>query len=93
MEYEPTLVLQNALADLLEQMGRWSDDDRLRSDMVHEAAPFDGARVQTFTEAGTLTRDKGLILRLKDGSEFQVTIVQSKCQQERDEAEAAGEEE
>jgi hypothetical protein len=37
-----------------------------------------GARIQTREEAGMLTRDRGMVLRLADGSEFQIIIVQSK---------------
>lgn len=36
------------------------------------------ARVSTFHDAGILTRDRGLVLELKDGTEFQITIVKSK---------------
>jgi len=32
----------------------------------------------TFEESGVLTRDDGLVLRLADGSEFQLTVVQSR---------------
>lgn len=31
----------------------------------------------TFSERGILTHNKGIVLKLKDGSEFQITIVQS----------------
>lgn len=34
--------------------------------------------VSTFDEAGVLTRNKGLVVRMGDGSEFQITIVQSR---------------
>jgi hypothetical protein len=34
--------------------------------------------VATFEQAGVLTRNKGLVVRMNDGSEFQITIVQSK---------------
>ena len=34
--------------------------------------------VQTFEEAGVLTNNKGLVIRMKDHREFQVTIVQSR---------------
>ena len=34
--------------------------------------------IQTFDEAGVLTMNKGLVLRMKDRREFQVTIVQSR---------------
>ena len=36
------------------------------------------SRVQTFQEAGLLTRDEGLVVRLPDGNEFQITVIQSK---------------
>ena len=34
--------------------------------------------VRTFENAGLLTRDKGVVVSLKDGSEFQITIVKSR---------------
>lgn len=34
--------------------------------------------VQSFEEAGVLTSDAGFVVRLKDGSEFQVTVVKSR---------------
>lgn len=36
------------------------------------------ANVGTFEERGILTRDHGVVLTLSDGSEFQLTIVQSR---------------
>jgi len=38
----------------------------------------DVARVDTFEDAGVLTRNVGLVLRLEDGSEFQITVVRSR---------------
>ncbi len=35
-------------------------------------------RVVTFADAGVLTDNRGLVLRLSDGSEFQLTIVRSR---------------
>ena len=35
-------------------------------------------QVQTFDNAGIMTYNKGLVITLPDGSEFQVTIVQSR---------------
>jgi alpha-D-ribose 1-methylphosphonate 5-triphosphate diphosphatase PhnM len=35
-------------------------------------------RVETFEENGVLAMNKGLVVRMEDGSEFQVTVVQSK---------------
>jgi len=36
------------------------------------------ARVETYREVGMLTRDVGLVVTMKDGAEFQITIVQSR---------------
>jgi hypothetical protein len=38
----------------------------------------DTNRVSTYEQAGMLTSNKGLVLLLNDGSEFQLTVVQSK---------------
>lgn len=35
-------------------------------------------RICTFKEAGLMTNNKGLVIRYDDGTEFQVTVVQSK---------------
>ncbi|MCD7811235.1 MAG: hypothetical protein LUG91_05210 [Ruminococcus sp.] len=36
------------------------------------------AEVETFEEAGVLTSNRGLVLKLDDGSEYQLTIVKSR---------------
>jgi hypothetical protein len=44
-----------------------------------EAGPGDPIRgVETNHEAGVLTRDRGLVIRFNDGSEIQLTLVQSR---------------
>lgn len=43
-------------------------------------------RVSTFREHGLLTSDDGLVVRLADGSEFQVTVVRSAGPDEDDES-------
>ncbi|MBI5725043.1 MAG: hypothetical protein HZA50_13865 [Planctomycetes bacterium] len=35
-------------------------------------------RISTFEEVGMLTTNKGLVLTMDDGTEFQITIVKSK---------------
>ncbi|MHB1041300.1 MAG: hypothetical protein ACYC0Q_00450 [Eubacteriales bacterium] len=40
------------------------------------------ARLLTFGEAGVLTTNEGLVVRLADGKEFQITIVQSRIGKE-----------
>lgn len=39
---------------------------------------WENLRVQTFDNAGIMTYNKGLVITLPDGTEFQVTIVQSR---------------
>ena len=48
-------------------------------DEIEPPEELDGVdSIQTFEEAGVLTMNKGLVLRMKDRREFQVTIVQSR---------------
>jgi hypothetical protein len=56
--------------ELLETMLRHADWDE-----YPEAK--DIASIRTFEEGGLLTMDKGLLLDMEDGSQFQITIVQS----------------
>ena len=39
---------------------------------------WENLRVETFANAGVMTCNKGLVLTLPDGSEYQLTIVQSR---------------
>jgi hypothetical protein len=39
---------------------------------------LDGANVGTFADAGVITNNDGVVVTLADGSEFHVTVVQSK---------------
>ena len=36
------------------------------------------SRIASFSEAGLLTNDDGLVLYLNDGSEFQITVLRRK---------------
>ena len=46
---------------------------------VNESFDPDAIRsVESFGEAGVLTRDAGLVVRMADGVEFQITIVRSR---------------
>jgi hypothetical protein len=48
-------------------------------DMIEEAdhEPFRGSEVHTFREARIMTTNHGLVVKLADGSEFQITVVAS----------------
>ena len=53
-------------------------------ELISEAADdsfgigWEATRVRTFEDAGVMTYNKGLVISLPDGSEFQLTIVQSR---------------
>ena len=65
--------LQDALASSLGSFEFSAELDRV-------GAPDDVAveSATTFEEAGVLTTNKGLVLRMEDGSEYQLTIVRSR---------------
>ncbi len=50
--------------------------DNLDSDL--DLLALELKRTRSFDAAGLLTRDEGLIVTMKDGSEFQVTVLQSR---------------
>ena len=67
--------LQDALHELLNAASGADPEDRT----IDVPDGLSGlGRIRTYEEAGVLTRDAGLIIRMQDGSEFQITIVQSR---------------
>ena len=66
------------LIDAIEEHGDHRDDERHRV-----------ADVENFVQAGVLTMNRGLVVRFVDGSELQLTIVQSRLG--RDDAEEGDE--
>ena len=49
------------------------------ADVSGPEAPGGGVRnTEQFCHSGLLTRDTGLVVKLRDGSEYQVTVVQSR---------------
>lgn len=72
---------------LLDYLGEDPEKDVTPQDIENALAPIlecgdiEGVEisgVETFQEAGVLTQANGLVLRLADGSEFQLTIVKSR---------------
>jgi hypothetical protein len=59
---------EDALRDVIEE--RFYEDDDA------QGAQRFRAFVTTFEEAGVLTRNRGLVVTLADGSSFQLTIVE-----------------
>ncbi len=67
--------LERALYDLLAAVTMADFDDEPEITVPDELADLD--IISTFEEAGLLTMNKGLVLRMKDRSEWQITIVRS----------------
>ena len=67
--------METALNDLFAELILEADCQEYPEDLPEELAGVE--MVRTFEEAGILTDDKGLVLRMKDGSEFQITVVRS----------------
>jgi hypothetical protein len=67
--------IQDVLENLLLEM---SSGDRDHHDEIDPDEVLVDSDVRTFESAMVMTQDAGLVLRLADGSEFQITIVRSK---------------
>ena len=61
--------LQEMLADMI--------FERQEADEEYELEESFGS-VASFEQAGVMTMNKGLVVRMRDGSEFQLTIVRSR---------------
>jgi len=71
--------MERALLELFEDI---ASDEELQASLDQPALA--NAQVKTFEDAGLLTRDRGIVLGLEDGSEFQVTVVQSAPAEDED---------
>jgi hypothetical protein len=69
--------LQEGMRAMIEEIA-YMDEEDLRDLGLDMAAPMAEAEVGTFEEHGVLTTNAGLVLRLGDGTEYQLTIVQSR---------------
>lgn len=54
------------------------DIQTILAELLLEEGPEGLTDVRTFEEDGVLTYNKGLVITTEDGSEFQITIVQSR---------------
>jgi hypothetical protein len=71
--------MERTLLELFEDI---ASDEELQASLDHPALA--NAQVKTFEDAGLLTRDRGIVLSLEEGSEFQITIVQSARSEDED---------
>ena len=75
-------MLTTLLESLIEAREEMDDGDGngaladIAREMVDEADGLE--RVESFADAELLTTNAGLIIRCRDGSEFQLTVVQSR---------------
>lgn len=75
-ETDPTAAVTGALETLLGSISFMDADERAQAGI--ETDLFTDARVETFEAAMLLTRDSGLVVRLVDGTEYQITVQRSK---------------
>jgi len=61
--------------ELLEILGYFISDELAE---YGDESDLYGIDVRNFEDLGLLTNDNGLVLRLRDGSEFQLTLKRSK---------------
>lgn len=47
-------------------------------ELMRELLEMEGLEVTTYEEEGLLSWDEGLVLKTEDGSEFQITVIQSR---------------
>ena len=64
-------MTETKLQDILAQLAFEGGEDG-------EAILPDAEHSGTFEEMGIMTRNKGVVFRFEDGSEFQVTIIRSR---------------
>ncbi len=64
-------VTEDTMQDGLMELIYGADDDSF-------GIGWENAGVRTFEQAGVMTYNKGLVISLPDGTEFQLTIVQSR---------------
>lgn len=64
-------VTEDTMQDALQELIYGAEDDSY-------GIGWEEATVRTFDQAGVMTYNKGLVITLPDGSEFQLTIVQSR---------------
>ncbi len=68
-------ALARAISAALDSIGLADADELADFELPEQLAEIDVTR--SYAEAGVLTQDAGFVLRMMDGSEFQVTLKQS----------------
>lgn len=78
-------TLQDDLLEILDLVGEMAicddcpADERELADLAEQAGEVCRIKsVRTFSQAHLLTTDAGLVIKMPDGSEYQLTIVRSR---------------
>ncbi len=69
-------VTDGMISDVLEALADPDPDINADGDVMRRGAKIN--RVQSFEAGGFLTGNKGFVIYCEDGSEFQVSVVQSR---------------
>ena len=79
MPASSSLKFEEALKTLFEMLEFIEDDDEMDADVEEARATLEDRvkSVRTYEEVGLLTRDNGIVVRMKNGAEFQITIKQA----------------
>lgn len=70
--------VEEFLQQLLTNLADADPDNDELVDLADDMSEMADASVRTFEDMGLLTSNKGVVLRLKNGSEFQIAVHQSR---------------
>jgi hypothetical protein len=73
-----TKEISELLENLFNEISGCEDDDEIAPAELDPDGVLYKCRASSFQDCGLLTSDDGVVLRLGDGSEFQITIVRSR---------------
>lgn len=73
-----TEEISELLENLFNELSGCEADDELTPFELDPDEVLSECRARSFQDCGLLTSDDGVVLRLRDGSEFQITIVRSR---------------
>lgn len=66
-----------SLSELVSEL-TYLDAEDVAATFSADVSGLMGATVTSYEDAGVLTRDAGFVIRMEDGSEYQVTVVRSR---------------
>ena len=70
-------TVAEAISELVSEL-TYMDAEDVAATFSADVAGLMGATVSTYAEGGYLTRDAGFVVRMEDGSEYQITVIRSR---------------